>query len=162
QWAAALARHPDMAGLQPSYADDDAGFDAAIAEAELLITWTKVVHSRFGQGGLKELAPKLKTIFCTSAGLDRLAPFAWLPDDVGLQDYRGTPPANAGELGLLAVLSGTNLIPFFAPEHHGGEWAPRCVWVLEGRKLCVVGERSLGGAVVGRAKQVGMVVTGVR
>jgi glyoxylate/hydroxypyruvate reductase A len=162
QWAAALARNPDMAGLQPSFAHDDAGFAAAIGEAELLITWTKVVHARFGQGGLKELAPKLQTIFCTSAGLDRLAPFAWLPDDVALLNNRGTHAAKAGEFGLMALLMLANHIPFFAQAQQRGEWAPRFGSVLAGRKLVVVGLGSLGGAVAERAAQFGMVVTGVR
>jgi phosphoglycerate dehydrogenase-like enzyme len=162
QWARAVARHPDMAGLEPSFADDDAGFQTAIGEAELLVTWTKVVHARFGKGGLKQLAPKLRTIFCTSAGLDRLAPFDWLPDDVALLNNRGTHGAKAGEFGLMALLMLANHIPAFAQAQGRGEWAPKFGSVLTGRKVVVVGLGSLGGAVATRAAQFGMDVTGVR
>jgi phosphoglycerate dehydrogenase-like enzyme len=147
QWAAAVARHPDMADLRPSFADDEAGFQAAIGEAELLVTWVRIVHQRLADGGLKQLAPKLRTIFCTSAGLDRLAPFDWLPPDVALLNNRGTHGAKAGEFGLMALLMLANHIPAFAQAQGRGEWAPKFGSVLAGRKVVVVGLGSLGGAV---------------
>jgi phosphoglycerate dehydrogenase-like enzyme len=162
QWAAAVARHPDMADLRPSFADDEAGFQAAIGEAELLVTWVRIVHQRLADGGLKQLAPKLRTIFCTSAGLDRLAPFDWLPPDVALLNNRGTHGAKAGEFGLMALLMLANHIPAFAQAQGRGEWAPKFGSVLAGRKVVVVGLGSLGGAVAARAAQFGMDVTGVR
>lgn len=162
QWAAAVARAPDMADLQVSFADDDAGFAAAMAEAEAIVTWTKVVHTRFPKGALPGVAPKLRTIFCTSAGLDRLAPFDWLPDSVTLLNNRGTHAAKAGEFGIMALLMLANHLPWFAHDARQGRWAPRFASVLAGRTVCVVGLGSLGGAVAARARQFGMHVVGVR
>ena len=42
-------------------------------------------------------APHLKLIFLTNAGLDRLAPFTWLPPGVVLMNNRGTHAAKSGE-----------------------------------------------------------------
>lgn len=162
QWAAAVARAPDMADLQVSFAKDDAGFTAAMAEAEAIVTWTREVHGRFGQGQLPAAAPKLKMIFCTSAGLDRLAPFAWLPEQIALLNNRGTHAAKAGEFGIMALLMLANHIPYFAERQREAQWAPRFASVLAGRRVVVVGLGSLGGAVAARAKQFGMHVIGVR
>ncbi|WP_419900459.1 D-2-hydroxyacid dehydrogenase [Roseomonas sp. USHLN139] len=165
QWQAAVARAPDMADLQVSFAHDEAGYAAAMQEATLLVTWTREVLARFGQGQLKAsraAAPKLQTIFCTSAGLDRLAPFAWLPDDVALLNNRGAHANKAGEFGIMALLMLANHIPYFAERQREARWAPRFASVLAGRRLVVVGLGSLGGAVAARAKQFGMTVTGVR
>ncbi|MXP61776.1 D-2-hydroxyacid dehydrogenase [Roseomonas sp. M0104] len=162
QWSDAIARAPDMAGLQASFASDDTGYAQAMREAEVLVTWTRIVHERFPKGALPGVAPKLRMIFCTSAGLDRLAPFDWLPDDVLLLNNRGTHAAKAGEYGIMALLMLANNIPFFADRQREGQWQPRFASVLAGRTVCVVGLGSLGGAVAQRAKQFGMRVIGVR
>jgi glyoxylate/hydroxypyruvate reductase A len=162
QFQAAQARHPDLGGLRPSFANDTAGLHAALPEAEVLITWTKVVAKHFPEGALPALAPKLRVIFCTSAGLDRLAPFAWLPPDVSLLNNRGTHAAKAGEFGLMALLMLANNIPTFAQDQQKQVWAPRFGSVLAGRTVCVVGLGALGGAVAERAAQFGMNVLGVR
>lgn len=162
QWQEALARSPDMADLQVSFASDEDGFRQAMQDAEILITWTREVHSRFPKGALPDAGPKLKAIFCTSAGLDRLAPFDWLPDGIALLNNRGTHAAKAGEFGIMSILMLANHIPFFADAQREGRWEPRFASVLSGRTVCVVGLGSLGGAVAQRAKQFGMTVIGVR
>jgi len=162
QWANAVRRSPDMADLQVSFASDEAGYQQAMAEAEALVTWTRIVHERFPKGALPAAAPKLRMIFCTSAGLDRLAPFDWLPEDVVLLNNRGTHAAKAGEYGLMALLMLANHIPYFAEQQREGRWQPRFASVLAGRTVCVIGLGTLGGAVAERAKQFGMHVIGVR
>ncbi|EFH13658.1 D-2-hydroxyacid dehydrogenase [Pseudoroseomonas cervicalis] len=162
QWQAAIARSPDMADLEVSFASDDEGFTRAMAEAEAIVTWTRVAHQRFPKGALPGLAPKLKLIFCTSAGLDKLAPFDFLPPGVALLNNRGTHAAKAGEFGIMALLMLANHIPAFAHDAREGRWAPRFGSVLAGRTVCIVGLGSLGGGVAARAKQFGMKVIGVR
>ena len=56
QWQEALARNPGQPDFDISFADDDAGFDAAIGQAEVLLTWTKVVRARFPAGALPGIA----------------------------------------------------------------------------------------------------------
>jgi phosphoglycerate dehydrogenase-like enzyme len=162
QWQAALSRHPDFAGTEASFADDEAGLRARLAGTEVLVTWTKLVGRFFPEGALPDAAPDLKVIFCTSAGVDRLAPFAWLPDGVALLNNRGTHAAKAGEFGLMALLMLANHIPTFAQDQGRQVWSPRFGSVLAGRRVVVVGLGSLGGAIAERAAQFGMRVTGVR
>jgi phosphoglycerate dehydrogenase-like enzyme len=162
QWQAALARHPDFAGSEVSFADDVAGLHAGLREADAVVTFTKVASQHFTDGSLLALAPKLKAVFCTSAGLDRLAPFAWLPPGVALLNNSGTHAAKAGEFGLMALLMLANHLPTFAQDQQKQVWTPRFGSVLAGRTVCVVGLGSLGGAIAGRAAQFGMNVIGVR
>jgi phosphoglycerate dehydrogenase-like enzyme len=151
-----------MADLQVTIASDDAGFDTAMTEAEALVTWTRVVQARFPRGALPAAAPKLKLISCTSAGLDRLAPFDWLPPDVVLLNNRGAHAAKAGEYGLMVLLMLANHIPDFAAAQREGRWAPRFGSVLAGRSICILGLGSVGGAVAVQARHFGMHVIGIR
>jgi phosphoglycerate dehydrogenase-like enzyme len=162
QWDAACARHPDMAGLQVSIAEDDSGFAAAMQEAEALVTWTKQVRLRFPPGALPGIAPRLRVISCTSAGLDRLAPFDWLPPQVLLLNNRGTHAAKAGEFALMALLMLASHIPHIAQAQQAGRWESRFGTVLGGRSLCVVGLGTIGGAAARHARAFGMRVLGVR
>ena len=74
-WDAAAARAPDVgSGHQVTVGDTDADFAAGIAEAEALITEIGVVAAKFPCA-----APRLKLLFITNAGLDRLLPFDWAP-----------------------------------------------------------------------------------
>jgi phosphoglycerate dehydrogenase-like enzyme len=162
QWEAAIARNPDMAGLQASFANEDAGFARAIPEAEVLLTWVRLLPERFPKGALPAAAPKLRVIACTSAGLDRLAPFDWLPDDVALLNNRGTHADKAGEFGIMAILMLQTRMPAFADAQREARWEPLFSSTLEGRTVVIVGMGSLGGGVARRAKQFGMKVIGIR
>ncbi|WP_372618858.1 D-2-hydroxyacid dehydrogenase [Falsiroseomonas sp.] len=162
QWQAALARGPSLGPVEVSIADDDAGFSAAMREAEVLLTWTKVVRARFPVGALPEIAPRLKVIACTSAGLDRLAPFDWLPEDVLLLNNRGTHAAKAGEFAIMSLLMLAAHMPRLATAQREGRWESRFGSVLAGRTVCIVGLGTMGGAAARQARAFGMQVIGIR
>jgi phosphoglycerate dehydrogenase-like enzyme len=161
QWEEALGRHPGLRGLRVSFSDDDAGFAAAAQEMEVLLTWTKEVKTRFPPGALPGVAPRLRVIACTSAGLDRLAPFDWLPPDVLLLNNRGTHATKAGEFALMALLMLASGMPRIAAAQRAERWEPRFGSVLAGRTLCIVGLGTIGGAAAGHARAFGMRVLGV-
>jgi phosphoglycerate dehydrogenase-like enzyme len=162
QWDAALSRYPDLDDLQVSFSSDPAGLDPALAEAEVVVTWTKIVHARMMGGDLGGRAPKLRMVFCTSAGIDRLLPLDWLPPGVVLLNNRGTHARKAGEFGIMALLMLANHVPFFADRQREAQWQPRFGSVLAGRTAVVVGLGSLGGAIAEHARHFGMRVIGVR
>ena len=161
QWGAALARHPELSDLRVSFADNDHGFAAAMRDAEVLLTWTKEVKARFPPGALPDIAPHLRVIACTSAGLDRLAPFDWLPDGVLLLNNRGAHAAKAGEFALMALLMLASHMPRITAAQREERWEPRFGSVLGGRTLCVVGLGTIGGAAARHARGFGMRVLGV-
>ena len=158
QWDAAAARAPDVSGGHAvSYGETPEAFQAAIGEAEVLVAQTGAVRRLFPAD-----APRLKLIYCTSAGLDSLAPFDWLPPGAALLNNRGTHGAKAGEYGIMALLMLAAGLPGFATAQRAGQWAPRHGSVLAGRRVTVAGLGALGGAVAGQAARFGMDITGVR
>jgi len=158
RWAEAAARAPDVsAGHVVSFGETAGQFHAAMPDAEALVAQTGAVRALFPAA-----APRLRLIFCTSAGLDGLAPFDWLPPGVQLLNNRGTHAAKAGEYGIMALLMLANGMPGFATAQRAGQWRPRHGAVLAGRHAVVVGLGSLGGAVAAQAARFGVRVTGVR
>lgn len=162
QWQAAIKRNPDMAEVDLSISSDESGFDQALVEAEVLLTWVNIVARRFRDGRLKDTAPRLKIISCNSAGVDRLAPFDWLPKDVILLNNSGIHSDKAGEFGIMALLMLQNHMPELIKAQHQGIWNPLHGTTLRGRTLGIVGMGSLGGGVARQARSLGMRVIGVR
>ena len=157
-WDAAVARAPDIgAGHEVSIGVTPADLVGAMREAEALVTDASVIAAHFPCP-----APRLRLIFLTNAGLDRLAPFDWLPPGVALLNNRGAHAAKSGEFAIMAVLMLANRVPAMVTNQRQGVW--RKLWgsVLSGRRLTVVGLGSLGGAVAEHAARFGMRVSGVR
>ena len=157
-WQAAAGRAADAgAGHSVSIGNTPAEFTAAMREAEALVTDTGTVSARFPCD-----APHLKLLFVTSAGLDGLAPYTWLPAGATLLNNRGTHAVKSGEFGIMSLLMLANQIPRMVTGQRAGTW--REIWgsVLGGRRVTIVGLGTLGGAVAEHAARFGMVVTGVR
>ena len=95
-WDAACLRDPDVStGHEVTIGDSNADFADGIAEAEVLITEVGVVAAQFPCP-----APRLKLLFITNAGLDRLAPYDWVPSGVTLLNNAGEPLIHiANQLG---------------------------------------------------------------
>ncbi len=157
-WEEAAARAPDIGtGHTVTIGSTDADFAAAMQDAEALVTDTSVVKAHFPCA-----APALKLLFVTSAGLDRLAPFDWLPPGVALMNNRGTHAAKSGEFALMAILMLANRIPEMTTNQRAGTWQKLWGAVLAKRRITIVGLGTLGGAAAHHAAAFGMDVTGVR
>ena len=157
-WDAAVARSRNIgAGHQVSIGDTPGDFIAGMAEAEALVSDTDTIRKLFPVA-----APKLKLISVTSAGLNALAPFDWVPEGVTLLNNSGTHAVKAGEFALMAVLMLASHIPEFVTDQRAGRWHKRWGSVLRGRRVTVVGLGSLGGAAAEQFSNFGMGVTGVR
>jgi phosphoglycerate dehydrogenase-like enzyme len=157
-WEAAASRVPEIGqGHTVTIGTSAQDFAEALKQAEALVTDTGTILRGFPPD-----APHLKLVFVTSAGLDKLAPFAWLPDGAILMNNRGTHAAKSGEFGLMALLMLANRIPRMVTSQRAGVW--REIWggVLAGRAVTVVGLGTLGGSVAEQAGRFGMRVTGVR
>lgn len=131
-------------------------FAAAAPDMEAVVTSTRNTRDLFPAN-----TPKLRVVFCTSAGLDSV-PFDALPPGVPVLNNSGVHGPKAGEYGIMALLMLASWLPTLIRSQREQEWNRLPGSVLEGRRVTVLGLGSLGGAVAQRARQFGMRVTGVR
>lgn len=157
-WQDAATRAPEIAqGHHVTLGTTADDFAAAMAETEALVCDVGVIRTYFPCP-----APKLKLLFVTNAGLDRLAPFDWLPPGVILMNNRGTHATKAGQFGIMGLLMLANGVPRMVTHQRAGRW--RKLWgaVVGRRPVTVIGLGTLGAAVAEQATRFGMTVTGVR
>jgi len=156
QLAAARASVPESAHVV-SYGSTPEDLAAGLADAEALITPVSEIAGRCPLPG-----PSLKLIFCLSAGVEKLAPFDWLPPHVTLMNNRGAHGIKAGEFAIMAILMLANGMPELIGAQQAQHWAKRPASVLGGRRLTVIGVGGLGGAAAHVARRFGLHITGVR
>ncbi len=140
-----------------SFADDEAGFIAGVAEAEALITTSNALRLY-----CRLLGPKLKLIFCTSAGLEKLAPYDWLPNGVMLLNNSGVHGPRVAEYAAMALLMLAGKMPQMIAAQHAQRWEKHYASVLAGRHLAVIGTGDLGAASAKAARLFAMRTTGIR
>ncbi len=157
RFAAAVARHPDVgARIDVDFSWDFEGMAEAIAEADALIGW------RFPRD-LAALAPRLKWVQTTGAGLEHLQPFDWLPAGVTLTNNSGAHAPKAAEFATTAILMLNNNLPLFVTQQRNAHWEQKFGTGIEGKTLAIVGVGAMGGAAARWAKQrLKMNVLGVR
>jgi phosphoglycerate dehydrogenase-like enzyme len=161
-WQAACARNPAAAaGIQVTMGTDDAAFVAALGSADVVMTWTGQAYKLIVQPKAA-IGPQLKMIQLTSAGLDRLAPFHWVPKGVHVCNNSGVHGEKSGQWGIMAVLMLANAMPFFATEQRNERWTKHFSHSVRGRTLLLVGTGDLGSDTARHARHFGMKVIGVR
>ena len=155
-WAEAAAR-AGGSGHALSFGTTAAAFAAAIGQTEALVGDKDILRPL-----LPAVAPHLRLVFVTNAGLDNLAPFDWLPPGAALCNNRGTHAEKSGEFGLMAVLMLANRVPEMVTHQRAGAWHKLWGATLAGRRLTIVGLGALGSAIAAQAARFGMHLTGVR
>jgi phosphoglycerate dehydrogenase-like enzyme len=157
-WREAIARRPALAGrIEARIGDTADDFAREIAASHVLFAASAEVKARFPCA-----APNLRLIFCTSAGLDRLAPYDWLPKGVALLNNSGVHAHKAGDWCLMAILMLVNNMARFATAQREKRWDKTFSGVAAGRTLVVVGLGDIGGTAAARARLFGLKVVGVR
>ncbi len=140
-----------------SFSNLDDEFARLIAYAEMLVISSACLRK------VKHLLPVgLKVIFCTSAGLDSLAPFDWLPAGCLLLNNSGVHGKRAGEYVAMALLMLNSHMPVLISAQRAQLWDKRYASVLAGRRLVVVGTGDLGASGARAARLFGVHCTGVR
>ncbi|MBV6657511.1 MAG: D-2-hydroxyacid dehydrogenase [Devosiaceae bacterium] len=155
--AEALGGRPALSGrIDVSLAFDDDGRDDLLSEAEVILG-SKVDTARG-----RSTARRLVWFHSTSAGVENLAPFDWLPKGAQLSNSRGIHAAKARDFAKMALL----LLNERMPEHY--ESQQKRVWrrvystPIAGKHLVLVGLGHLGRAVAEAARELGVHITGVR
>jgi glyoxylate/hydroxypyruvate reductase A len=108
------------------------------------------------------LAPRLKLIQSTSAGVDALAPFDMIPAGVKLLNNRGVHADRAGEFAIMAMLMLTTHMPQLIANQREQRWHRKPSGIVAGKRVTIVGVGGLGGGAARRAQQFGIHVTGIR
>ena len=157
EWDAAAAR----AGLPAdahvvTIGETEEDFARVAPEIEMLVTGTSITKHLFPAD-----VPRLKLLFCTSAGLDSV-PFDQLPPGVPVLNNRGVHGPKAGEYGIMALLMLANHIPTVVTNQRAEHWHRHHGTIMPGRRVTIVGIGGLGGAIAEHAALFGMRVTGVR
>ncbi|MBN9562089.1 MAG: D-2-hydroxyacid dehydrogenase [Alphaproteobacteria bacterium] len=158
QWAEAATRAGSIgADHDVSISATEAEFARAMTEAEALITDVDTLRRLPPRG-----ATRLRLVSVTSAGLDTLAPYDWLPDGAVLLNNRGAHAVKAGEFAIMAVLMLASGMPAMVTAQRAERWEKRWGHALGGQRITIVGLGTLGGAAAMQAARFGMRVTGVR
>jgi phosphoglycerate dehydrogenase-like enzyme len=141
-------------GAALSYGQTPEAFEAALAEAEvLLLTGQAPLHD------LARRAPRLRWISYTSAGVEWLLKLD-LPAHVALTNASGTHEPKAAEFTLTAVLMLNSQMPHLMTAQRERRWAPRSGGTVEGKTALILGMGALGGSAAAALKRQGMRVIG--
>lgn len=108
------------------------------------------------------LAPHLRLIQSTGAGMDALAPFDRIPKTALLLNNRGVHADRAGEFSIMAMLMLATYMPRFASNQRAKKWERLTSSIVAGKRATIVGVGGLGGGAARRARQFGVHVTGIR
>jgi glyoxylate/hydroxypyruvate reductase A len=143
-----------------SFGVTDAEFRQAMATSEALVTSGKALKPH--REWIAANAAHVKLIFCTSAGLESLAPFDWLPEGATLLNNSGVHGTRAGEYVAMGLLMLAGHMPKLIAAQHAHRWEKHYGSILGGRTLAVLGTGSIGSAGARQARHFGMRTVGVR
>lgn len=160
----ALGRHGDIAdGIEASIGFDLESFDDEIATTDVLVLPVPVPADwRPRLYALAETAPRLRFVFQTGAGAERLFPLDWLPPGVPMTNNSGAHAEKAREYVTMAILMLNNRIPALATAKNERRWDEAFSAAVRGKTALVVGVGHMGGAAAEAAKRLGLRVLGVR
>ncbi|MDA7577435.1 D-2-hydroxyacid dehydrogenase [Candidatus Pelagibacter sp.] len=134
---------------------DDDNFISSMKDADILLGW------QFPTKNLKNIAPNLKWIHVSSAGVNHLSPFDWMNDNLILTNSSGVHAKKAGEFGLMSILMLQNHITKIVSNQKNKDFVTLLSKPIEGFKVVVVGTGSLGGSMIKHISKLGAEIIGV-
>ena len=134
---------------------DDDNWISSMKEADILLGWN------FPTNNLKEIAPNLKWIHIVSAGVNHLAPFTWMSDNLVLTNSSGIHAKKAGEFGLMSILMLQNHMTKIITNQKNREYITLLSTPLKDKKVVVIGTGSLGGSMIKHISLLGADIIGV-
>jgi phosphoglycerate dehydrogenase-like enzyme len=134
---------------------DENNYLSSMKDADILLGW------QFQTENIKDIAPKLKWIHVSSAGVNHLSPFNWMKDDLVLTNSSGVHAKKAGEFGLMSILMLQNQMTKIVTNQKNKEFVTLLSKPIECFKVVVVGTGSLGGSMIKHISKLGAEVIGV-
>ena len=152
----ALENEPKIRNQVEFFIDwDEDNFNSSMFNSEILLTYD------FPTKNLKAIAPNLKWIHCTAAGVEHLSPFNWASNDLIITNSSGVHAKKAGEFGLMSVLMLQNHLPKIITNQKNKEFVSTFGNPIAGKNVIVVGTGSLGSSMAKLVAPLGANIIGV-
>lgn len=155
-WEQSAARHPAASDRLDVTVSRDLEDKAPYADAEILITQT------VNKERLRQVAPKLKWVFATSAGVENFMPLDWLPPGVMFSNNSGTHIPKFREFIGMALTMLHMGFPALGTQQRERRWEQIFTGLIGGKTVCIVGFGALGATAAEVAKGMGLNVRVVR
>jgi phosphoglycerate dehydrogenase-like enzyme len=111
---------------------------------------------------LARVAPKLRWIHVTGAGIEPLLPLDWLPQHISLTNNSGVHVEKIRESAAMMLLMLNARLPAIASNQRAGKWQQIFSPTIAGRTVLIIGVGDMGGAVAEAARHYKLRVLGVR
>lgn len=121
-----------------------------------------LINPKFPLRMLAQVAPHLRWIHITGAGIEPLLPLDWLPPGVVLTNNSGIHVEKMRESALMMLLMLNARVPAIASNQRKSSWTQIFSPAIKGRTVLVIGVGDMGGAVAKAAKELRLRVLGVR
>ena len=152
----ALEKEPQIREKTDFFIDwDENNFNSSMSSSDILLTYD------FPTKNLKEIAPKLKWIHCTAAGVEHISPFNWAFDELTITNSSGVHAKKAGEYGLMSVLMLQNHMPKIITNQKNKEFVSLFSNPIAGKTIVLVGTGSLGSSMAKLVEPLGANIIGV-
>ena len=152
----ALENEPKIKSQVDFFIDwDEDNFDSSMSSSEILLTYD------FPTKNLKKVAPNLKWIHCTAAGVEHLSPFSWASDELIITNSSGVHAKKAGEYGLMSILMIQNHMPKIITNQKNKNFVSLFSNPISGKNIVLVGTGSLGSSMAKLVKSLGANIIGV-
>tara|TARA_B110001454_G_scaffold170473_1_gene160991 strand:- start:306 stop:1358 length:1053 start_codon:yes stop_codon:yes gene_type:complete len=134
---------------------DEDNFNSSMSNADILLTYD------FPISNLKKIAPNLKWIHCTAAGVEHLSPFNWIFNNLILTNSSGVHSKKAGEYGLMSILMLQNHMPNIITNQKNKKFVSLFSNPIAGKNIVLVGTGSLGSSMAKLVAPLGANIIGV-
>ena len=152
----ALENVPEIKDKIEFFIDWDVdNFNSSMSNSEILLTYD------FPTNDLKSIAPNLKWIHCTAAGVEHLFPFDWTYDNLKITNSSGVHAKKAGEYGLMSVLMLQNHLPKIITNQKNKEFISTFGNPIAGKNIVLVGTGALGSSMAKLVEPLGANIIGV-
>ena len=152
----ALENVPEIKDKIEFFIDWDVdNFNSSMSNSDILLTYD------FPTNNLKSIAPNLKWIHCTAAGVEHLFPFDWTYDNLKITNSSGVHAKKAGEYGLMSVLMLQNHLPKIITNQKNKEFISTFGNPIAGKNIVLVGTGALGSSMAKLVEPLGANIIGV-
>lgn len=134
---------------------DEDNFSSSMSSSKILLTYD------FPTSNLEKIAPNLKWIHCTAAGVEHLSPFSWASKKLIITNSSGVHAKKAGEYGLMSVLMLQNHMPRIITNQKNKEFVSLFSNPIAGKNIVLVGTGSLGSSMAKLVEPLGANIIGV-